>query len=129
MHTKDDMIRMIDAEADIIRTRVVGDPVRAFEYQWTEREAVSYRDAGYAGTVPVSVAIWAQAKGWTPQQATDDILLAAENFRGAMAALRSARLNAKEAIRAAEDDAAANVAFQAAMSTFTNLRSQIIGEI
>ena len=68
------MIVNIDVEADIIRTRVVGDPVRVFEYQWAETEANAYKAAGYTGTVPVSVSSWATAKGWTPQQACDDIL-------------------------------------------------------
>ena len=120
------MITNIDVEADIIRTRVVGDPVRVFEYQWAESEANAFKAAGYAGTVPVSVSTWATAKGWTAQQACDDILAAAVTFRSVMAAIRNTRLIGKEQIRAAEnDEVAAETAYQTAMQTFAAIRQQV----
>ena len=119
------MITNIDTEADIIRTRVVGDPVRAFEYQWTENEAKAFQAAGYAGAVPASISSWASAKQWTAQQACDDILAAAAAFRNAMATIRSLRLSGKEAVRGAESDAHAAALYDQTMNSFKNLRQQI----
>ena len=120
------MIVNIDVEADIIRTRVVGDPVRVFEYQWTESEATAFKAAGYTGNVPVSVSSWATAKGWTAQQACDDILVAAQTFHSVMAAIRNTRLIGKEQVRAAEnDEAAAEAAYKTAMQTFAAIRQQV----
>ena len=120
------MITNIDVEADIIRTRVVGDPVRVFEYQWAESEATAFKAANYTGNVPVSVSSWATAKAWTAQQACDDILVAAQTFRSVMAAIRNTRLIGKEQIRAAEnDEAAAEAAYQTTMQTFAAIRQQV----
>ena len=119
------MITNIDIEADIIREFVVGNPVRVFEYQWAESEATTYKAAGYTGTVPVSVSSWATAKGWTAQQACDDILMAAQAFRSVMATIRNTRLIGKEQIRAAStDEAAAETAYGVAMQTFAAIRQQ-----
>ena len=120
------MITNIDIEADIIREFVVGNPVRVFEYQWAESEATAFKSGGYAGTAPVSVSSWATAKGWTAQQACDDILTAAASFRSVMAAIRNTRLVGKENIRANENNAeAASAAYQTAMQTFSALRAQV----
>lgn len=120
------MITNIDIEADIIREFVVGNPVRVFEYQWAESEATAFKTGGYAGAVPISVSSWATAKGWTAQQACDDILAAAANFRSVMATIRNTRLVGKEGIRANEGNSeAAEVAYQTAMQTFSALRAQI----
>ena len=119
------MITNIDIEADIIREFVVGNPVRVFEYQWAESEATTYKAAGYTGTVPVSVSSWATAKGWSAQQACDDILMAAQAFRSVMATIRNTRLIGKEQIRAAStDEAAAETAYGVAMQTFAAIRQQ-----
>ena len=60
--TKEEMIQIIDSEVDTVRTIVVGDPVRAFEYQWAEQEALTFKNGGYTGAVPSSISAWAQAK-------------------------------------------------------------------
>lgn len=122
------MITTIDVEADIIRAKVVGDPVRAFEYQWTEAESRAFKAAGYTGTVPPSVAAWANAKDWTAQQACDDILEASTLFWNVMVALRTYRLYGKERIRAAEevnDMALAESIYQSTMQNFAGLRQQL----
>lgn len=122
------MITTIDTEADIIRTKVVGDPVRAFEYQWTDSEAKAFKAANYTGDVPFAVASWATAKEWTPQQACDDILVASNQFWVAMKALRTIRLYGKERIRAAEavnDMALAESIYQSTMQNFSGLRQQL----
>ena len=125
--SKDEMIQIIDSEADIVRAMVVGDPVRAFEYQWAEQEAIAFKSAGYpSAAVPSSVSAWAEAKGWTAQAAADYILAAAQTFRSVMTAIRNTRLIGKEQIRAAVDDeAAAEAAYQTAMQTFATIRQQV----
>jgi hypothetical protein len=125
MHTNQ-MIAIIDAEADIIRARVVGDPVRAFEYQWAENEANAFKAAGYTGTVPPSIAAWAQAKNWTSQQAADDVLQAAANFRSAMSSLRTTRLIGKETIRNAATEEIANAAYVQTMATLAQIRAAVM---
>ena len=125
---KDEMIAVIDTEADVARAMVVGDPVRAFEYQWAEQQALAYRQAAYSGAVPPAVSAWATAKGWTAQQAADDILAAADAFRTAMAGLRQARLVGKERVRAApEGSAVERTAFQDALNTIHAIRRQVGG--
>jgi len=111
---KDDLCTRIDSEADAARLKIAGDPLRVVEYQQAETEAAAYKAAGYTGTVPPSVQSWDEAKGWTAQQAADDILTVAAGWRQALYALRDIRLKGKETIRAGADEAAANTAADAA---------------
>jgi len=111
---KADLCARIDREADAARLKIAGDPLRVVEYQQAETEAAAYKAAGYTGTVPPSVQSWAEAKGWTAQQAADDILTVAAGWRQALYVLRDIRLKGKEAIRAGADEAAANAAADAA---------------
>lgn len=99
--TINDMIQRIDVVADAVRARLVGDPVRAFEYQAAEQGARAYAQAGYSGPVPGVVQGWADARGWTAQQAADNILGEAALFRGALEAIRAIRLQGKYALQAA----------------------------
>ena len=125
---KEEMIAVIDNEADVTRAMVVGDPVRAFEYQWAEQQALAFKQAGYAGTTPPAVASWSTAKGWSNQQAADDILAAAESFRAAMAGLRQARLVGKERVRSApEGSAVERNAYEEALATIHAIRRQVGG--
>ena len=96
--TKQEIIERIDLIADVQRAKIVGDPVRAFEYQAAEQGARSYADAGYTGSVPGVVQVWADARGWTPQQAADNILAEATQFQGALVFIRGTRLQAKYAV-------------------------------
>jgi len=98
------LIAKIDADTDSLYAAVVGN--RAAEYTVAETEATAYAGAGYTGTVPASVASWATAKGWTAQQAADDINATAAAWRTAQAAIRAARLLRKEQARTAADLAA-----------------------
>lgn len=124
---KEEMIAVIDNEADVTRAMVVGDPVRAFEYQWAEQQALAFKQAGYAGTTPPAVASWSTAKGWSNQQAADDILSAAQLWRQALIGLRQARLSGKEGVRQAADDAAAFAAHQQSVLTIKAILAQVIG--
>lgn len=119
---REEMINVIDMEADNVRLLIVGDPVRAFEYQWAEQEAIAYRDAGFQGNVPASVSAWARAKNWADRQAAEDILNAASNWRSAMSALRIIRLDGKEDIRRAQTDADAQTAFALTLEKIKEVR-------
>lgn len=103
-----DLCARIDHEADAARLKIAGDPLRVIEYQKAEEEAAAYKAAGYTGTVPPMVLSWAEAKGWTAQQATDDILTVAAAWRQALYSLRDIRLKGKESVKTAADDAGAN---------------------
>lgn len=93
------LVAQIDADVDVIYGLAIGN--RQAEYEEAERQAHAYAQAGYTGTVPGMVASWATAKGWTAEQAADDILQQAAIWRGAQEAIRAARLLRKEQARAA----------------------------
>jgi hypothetical protein len=109
-------LKAIDDAADAARLTVAGDSLRAVEYQVAENEAKAYKDANYAGAVPPSVQSWAEAKGWTGQQAADDILAVAAAWNAALYSLRDIRLKAKEAVRSALTAGDAQAATDAAIS-------------
>lgn len=90
-------ISTIDADTDAIYGAVLGN--RGPEYLDAEIAAQAYKDAGYTGTVPEDVQSHAAPKGWAAQQAADDILLTAANWRPAKSAIRANRMAAKEAVR------------------------------
>ena len=93
-----EMQTRIDVVADAVRAKLVGDPVRAFEYQFAEIGAKEYAAAGYTGTVPPVVQCWATAKGWTAQAAADDIIAEGAQYHGALEYLRATRLQGKYAL-------------------------------
>lgn len=89
----------IDGAADMARQLVVGDALRAVEYQNAAAEARAFKDAGYpADAVPQMVSAWAIA-GRTPQQAADEIITEADLYTEGLAQIRTARLAAKEQVR------------------------------
>lgn len=114
----------IDATADAAYIAIGGpSPGRMAEYQQAETDASAFKAAGYSGVVPSTIDCWAQAKGWTAQQAADDILATAAAWRGALQSIRSARLLGKASVnatstlqdaQAAADAAIANVQSAAA---------------
>lgn len=95
----DRVVLWIDQAADRARLRYVPQPSVMAEYQETEREALAFKAAGYAGDVPATVSSWAAAKNWTARQACDDILLAAAGLRAKYQQIRAVRLAGKEAAR------------------------------
>lgn len=107
-------VKQIDEDTDALYAAVIGN--RAAEYTVAETEATAYAGAGYTGTVPASVASWATAKGWTAQQAADDINATAAAWRTAQAAIRAARLLHKEQARTA-----------ASLADLSNVRAQWVG--
>lgn len=92
-----------------------GDARRAFvsvgwgveeEYRLAKQQADEWVAAGKpANDVPPAVAVWAQARGWTAEQAAQDILDTEAAWMSALAAIRQARLLGKAAVDAAADDA------------------------
>ena len=123
--TKDEMIELIDAAADGARTRIVGDPVRVFEYQEAESDAKAFAANDYTGAVPLTIAVWAQAKQWTAKQATDDIINASNLWRSALIGLRQARLIGKESVRSAVTDDDALPYYETTISTIKAILSQV----
>jgi hypothetical protein len=90
----------IDVAADAARQVVVGDPLRAVEYEKAAAEAKAFEEAGYpADAVPRAVSAWA-INGRTSRQAADSILAEAAAYIEALYLIRETRLQAKELIRA-----------------------------
>jgi hypothetical protein len=104
-------VRQIDADTDAIYGACIGN--RATEYKLAEEQAQAFKDAGYMGTAPASVASWAAAKGWMDAQAAIDILDTASQWLDAQAAIRATRLACKEQARAAQDHAGVEAALAA----------------
>lgn len=103
----DDAVRKIDRDVDRIYVDTIGN--RGEEYRLAEADAQAYEAAGFSGAVPPFVADHQAAKahlGWTAQQAAEDILATAANWRGAQAQIRAQRLSSKEQARIAADSAA-----------------------
>lgn len=76
------------------------------EYRLAKQQADAWIAAGKpADAVPPAVAVWAQARGWTAEQAVQDILDTEAAWMAALAAIRQARLLGKAAVDAAPDDA------------------------
>ncbi|MCU1717431.1 phage tail protein [Pseudomonas sp. 5P_3.1_Bac2] len=90
--------RLIDYAADKLRRQLTGDPLRAVEYEQARVEAEQFVAAAYQGDVPSMVAAWAIAPR-TAQEAADEILRKAANYRSVFEQLRTLRLAAKEQIR------------------------------
>ncbi|MGB9577918.1 MAG: hypothetical protein ACPL3S_01460 [Halothiobacillaceae bacterium] len=116
----------VDAAADAARAAVVGDPLRAVEYERAASEAQSFADAGYQGDVPPMVAAWA-ISGRTTQQAAEDILREAAQYDGAIVQLRTLRLEAKELIRAAMSEGNAELAENIATEAITAIQAAVVG--
>ena len=111
------MIERLDIVANAQRTRMVGDPVKVFEYQAAEAAALSYSAAGFTGEVPPCVKSWAEARDWTPRAAAEDILAEAAMLRYAFELIREIRLKAKYQIQSCPDDSTAEPIFSGAVNS------------
>ena len=118
---KPSLYQCIDQHADSLRERVVGDPVRAFEYKRAEEQARAFKASGYAGNVPSCVQSDVLAKGMTAQQACDGIIAAADGFMFIMDTLRTIRLSAKAQIENASSESEAMAIKEAAILQMTQL--------
>ncbi|MDI3355702.1 hypothetical protein MO767_15245 [Pseudomonas sp. UYIF39] len=99
--------QQIDQAADVARRAVLGDSLRALEYQRAATEARAFAAAGYAGAMPPSVQAWADAAELEPQAAADSIITEADAWQAALYAIRAARLKGKQRVlKATSHDAA-----------------------
>lgn len=104
---KKSLIIKFERDTDNLIKEIVGE--RAFEYELAEKEAITYKDAGYPeNDVPDSVSSDAIANGYSNTVACDLILTMATNWRGIQTALRANRLlskaNTKNAVSNTELD-------------------------
>ncbi|QJQ08206.1 hypothetical protein A3L25_001785 [Pseudomonas putida] len=103
--------RQIDQAADAARRAVLGDSLRAVEYQVTADEASAFAAAGCSGEVPPTVQAWMDAAGLEAQAATDSILAEAAAWKQALYQLRALRLKGKQdVLKVASHDAVEAVA-------------------
>lgn len=98
--------KSIDSDVDDIYAAAIGN--RGPEYDKAAVDANNFKAANYTGDVPITVSVWAKIKGWTNQQAADDIIAAANKLASARDAIRSQRLMQKEKARTATDQTTLN---------------------
>lgn len=113
----------IDSDVDAVYFAVIGD--RTTEYQQANNDATAFKNAGYLGTVPASVQCWATAKGWTAQQAADDILTTASNWLGAQQSMRANRLARKQDVTASTTLAGVDAAVSAWSTYIAGMRANL----
>lgn len=90
--------QQIDQAADAARIAVLGDPLRALEYQVAAEEATAFAQAEYTGEAPPAVQAWMDAAGLEPQAAADSILAQAAACKAAFYKIRAARLKGKQGV-------------------------------
>jgi hypothetical protein len=101
----------IDQAADAARRAVLGDGLRALEYQLTAQEATAFAAAEYSGHVPPTVQAWMDAAGLDAKAATDSILAEAAAWKTALYELRALRLKGKQdVLKATTHDAVEAIA-------------------
>lgn len=113
--TLQEMVERIELVADTQRAKIVGDPVRAFEYELAEKEARVFRERNYAEPIPQTVISWMQASGLDRIQATDTTLQMADAFKYALNEIRRIRLVAKYNIMRSSDVSLAESMFYTAI--------------
>ncbi|MVF49719.1 hypothetical protein F9Z43_10380 [Pseudomonas monteilii] len=90
--------QQIEQAADQARASVLGDPLRAVEYQMAEADAKAFMVAGFDGFVPATVQAVVDASEVSPQAAAELILTESAAWRGALCEIRAARLKGKQAM-------------------------------
>lgn len=115
----------IDTEAGNARTRFVSaGQLVAEEYLQAENAAQQWTDSGRpASQVPDDVQVWADASGMTPDQAADNILATAANWRTLITTIRQIRLSGKAAVDSATDQDTADDMMQVAQPFIDQLRA------
>jgi len=120
-----EVLDRIDADADAARVSVLVKTTKAEEYMQAEAQARAWQAAGYLGAAPPDVASWAAAKyrdGMTEQQAAENILAQADQYRSLLSGIRALRLKHMEDARHAIDAAGA----RAALAAFTVAQSNLM---
>lgn len=108
--------QQIEQAADQARAAVLGDPLRAVEYQLAEAEAKSYMQAGFDGEVPPTVLALVDAASIEPKAAAEQILAESLAWRNAVCQIRAARLKGRQAMLAASSHEEAEERADAAIS-------------
>lgn len=112
----------VDAAADSAYAAIGGpSPGRLAEYKQAKADADAFKASSYTGTVPDTIACWAEAKGWTAQQACDDILSTAAGWETALSVIRRQRLIGKASVNATADTASAQAAATQAITTIQSV--------
>ena len=107
----------VDQAADQARRNVLGDSLRAVEYQLTATEAEAFAASGHEGAVPATVQAWMDAVGKDAVSATTDILEEARAWKGALYGIRAARLKGKHDVLQALTHAEAEVVADKAIAS------------
>jgi hypothetical protein len=105
------LAKEVDRLADEARLLLIGNVGRMEEYRWANDEATQWASVNFDGDTPTSVAIWAEAKEWTPIASANDILLTAIQWERARAFIRR-RLVFREQIKKATTKADADAILQ-----------------
>lgn len=93
------LLAVLDKAADDARTAIIGDPLRALEYETAATEAQQFKDTGYpAEAIPRAVAAGV-IHGITAQESADSILREAAQFNDVQYRIRETRLLAKAIVR------------------------------
>lgn len=116
--------QQIDQAADVARRAVLGDPLRALEYERAASEAKAFADGGYVGAMPPSVQAWADAAELEPEAAADSIIAEADAWGGTLLDIRIIRLKGKQDVLKAASHATAESIADAAIQ---EIRACIVG--
>jgi len=101
--------QQIEQAADQARSAVLGDPLRAVEYQMAEADAKAFMVAGFDGEVPATVQAVVDASEVDPQAATELVLAESAAWRAALCEIRAARLKGKQAMLKATNHSEAEI--------------------
>lgn len=118
--------QQIEQVADQARSAVLGDPLRAIENQLAEDEAKAFKQAGYAGDVPLTVQALIDAQGIEPMEAAESILQEAQAWHLAVCSIRAARLKGKVEVLKATTHAQAEAYADAAINA---IRASVPGVV
>lgn len=120
-----ELCAQIDATADQVYVAIGGpSPGRLAEYQQANTDAQAFKAAGYAGTVPTTVACWSTASGMTNQAAADNIIATAAAWVTVLENIREARLVGKSNVNKATTTAAAQSAAATAIAQIQATQAQ-----
>ena len=117
------MLAQVDADTDALYQQTLGN--KGSEYEATEAQARAFETAEWQGTPGELVRVWAEIKGWTDQQAAEDILTETNRWRAAQVSIRAARLRAKETLRTASDSAGIDSAYATWLQFLAHIPSEL----
>ena len=117
------MLAQVDTDTDALYQQTLGN--KGSEYEATEAQARVFEAAEWQGTPGELVRVWAEIKGWSDQQAAEDILRGANRWRATQVSIRAARLRAKETLRTASDSAGIDSAYATWLQFLAHIPSEL----